>query len=343
MKQLFVLLLFCMFGLTACRRSDLPEIRIFIWSDYIKPDLIERFEKECNCRVILDTYDSNESMYAKLKLSALSYDVIFPSNYYLDIMIRQGMLQPLPSEGFPNVKMIDPRYLQAVDRSILNYAIPYFVTPTGIAYRKDKVHDFESSWSMFAQKAYKGRMTMLNDMREAIGAGLLFLGFSINTVNADEIEQAADLLIQWKHNLAKFESEQYKNGIASGEFLIVQGYAGDILQVIRENSEVAFNYPQEGIPFSIDYAAIPQNARDVLLAEKFINFLLQPDVAAENMVFTRHLSPLMAAYAKLPPELRNNSTLFPSDSVLEKAQLVKNVGDALKLYSRAWDRIKAAD
>jgi spermidine/putrescine transport system substrate-binding protein len=338
-----LLLFFFLCSFPSCNRTPLPELHVFIWSDYIKPELIKKFEKTYHCRVIVDTYDSNESMYAKLKLGALNYDILFPSNYFLDLMVDQNMLQPIDTSFIPNGKNIDPIYLKLAGAVPNEYGIPYMVSNTGIAYRKDRVKEFEPSWGIFARTDLKGRMTMLNDIREAIGAGLKYLGFSINTTNPDEINKAVDQLIEWKRNLAKFESEQYKNGIASAEFLVVQGYAGDILQVMQENQNVDFAYPQQGMLMSIDYLTIPKDAHNVELAHQFINFLLDGDIAAENMAFGHHLSPNIAAYDKLPPELRSSPVLFPSEKVLLKSEIIQNLGKDDALYNQAWDKIKAAD
>lgn len=344
MKIQRVLFLFCMICcLIGCDTSVVPKIHVFTWSNFIKPELIERFEKEYQCRVIIDTYDSNEAMYAKVKLGGAGYDILFPSNYIFDIMYRQGMLQAIEQTAVPNAKNMDPAYWNYIDSAASQYAIPYMITSTGIAYRNDKVNNFEPSWGMFGRTDLRGRMTMLNDIREAIGASLKYLGYSVNTTREAEVEKAADVLIQWKRNLAKFESEQYKNGIASAEYLVVQGYSGDILQVMRENPKVAFAYPKEGTLLSIDYIVIPAKAPNKRLAEAFINFLLDPKITAENIVYTNYLSPNLAAYEHLPPELRRDKTLFPSDEVKQQSEAIKNLGENISIYIRAWDRIKAAD
>ena len=181
---------------------------------------------------------------------------------------------------------------------------------------------------------------MLNDMREAIGAALKYLGFSANTTNQDEINQAANQLIEWKKNLAKFESEQNKHGLASAEYVAVQGYNGDMLQVMRENENIAFYIPEEGTLISIDYAVIPNNAPNPKLAHAFINFLLNASVAAENMQFTQFSSPNTAAFDLLPESLQNNPSLFPPEHILNKSDIIKYLGKEGDLYNRAWDLIK---
>lgn len=340
MKPLIAFLALCL--LVGCKSSSEPELHIFTWSDYIKPAVIQQFKEKYKCRVIIDTFDSNESMYAKLKLGAAGYDVIFPSNYYLEVMVRQQMLRPLEQEKLPNLIHLDRTYLELIGPSTLEYGVPYTVSGTGLAYRKDKIPEFEASWTVFAKRDLRGRMTMLNDLRETLGAALRTLGYSVNSTKPEEITAAADLIIQWKPNLAKFESEQYKNGIASAEFLVCQGYSGDVLQIMEENSDVGFAFPKEGFMLTADYLVIPTDAPNVPLAYAFINFLLEPEIAAQNIEFTRYLIPNTGAYPLLPPDLRSNTTLFPSKEILQKSELIRNVDTATPLYNKAWDRIKSA-
>lgn len=311
-----------------------------MWSDYIKPELITQFEEENHCQIIVDTYDSNESMYAKLKLGASGYDIVMPSNYYVEIMLKQQMLQKLDAAQLPNLKHLDPDYINLIGKEALTYCVPYTIAIAGLAYRGDKITHFEPTWNIFARKDLKGRMTMLNEIREAIGAGLIYLGYNINTDQPEQIDAAADQLIKWKQNLAKFESEQYKNGIASAEFLVSQGYSGDVLQIMQENPGVDFAYAKEGVILSSDFLAIPKEARNLSLAYAFINFLLQPEVAAQNIQFTLYLAPNKSAYPLLG-DLQHNPVLFAPQEILDKAQLVRNVGDAAPLYNRAWDKIKS--
>lgn len=341
MKFLLKPLLLCLILLSACQSSSEPELHVLIWSDYIKPELVEKFSQRFHCRVVADTYDSNESMYAKLKLGAGRYDLIFPSNYFLDIMSRQDMLQPINPALIPNIKNLDQQYVKLVDSHLLTFGIPYMVSSAGIAYRADKVAPFEPSWRIFGESKYKGRMTMLNDLRETIGAALKFLGYSANTLDPKEIDQAAQVLIGWKKNLAKFESEQYKAGIASAEYLIINGYNGDILQVIKENPHVNFVYPKEGITLSMDLLVVPKDAPNTELAYAFMNFLLEPDIAAENIAFTLFLSPNQPAYKMLPKELQENKILFLPQEVLDKAEMIQYLGEDGLIYNKAWDKIKA--
>lgn len=341
-RKLAGLFAICGFFLTGCSSSD-NELHLYTWGNYIKPSLLERFEKEHDCRVTIDTYDSNEAMYAKLKAGATGYDILFPSTYIFELMVEQGMLQELDKEKLPNMKELDPFYLAMIPEKQRQAGVPYMLTYTGIAFRKDKTPKLPHSWSVFADTQFKGRMTMLNDMREALGAALKHLGYSINTFDPAQIKKAADLLIQWKHNLAKFESEQYQNGIAGGEYLIAQGYSGDVLQVMQEHAMVGFFLPEEGTNISLDLMVIPQHAPHRELALAFINFLLDPEVAAENIGYAYYICPNLGAYERLPKALRENPALFPDEAIIKKSELIQNLGAHTRLYTEAWDHVKGAE
>ncbi len=333
------LLLFCLV-LTACGAKK-PELHIYSWADYIKPEIVEQFEKEHNCTVVIDTFDSNESMYAKLRLGARGYDIIVPSNYYVEIMEQADMLQPINKEALPNLQYVSDTIKNIIDKETMRVGVPYMMTPTGLAWRKDRLKDFTSSWNVFASAALKGRMTMLNDPREAIGAALKMNGYSVNTKSLDELQIAKNQLLAWKPQLAKFESEQYKNGIASGEYLVVQGYSGDILQVMQENSEVGFALPQEGTTTSIDFLVIPKEAEKVALAHEFINYLYEPKVAATNMNFTCYLCPNTEALKLIDERLKKLFQEFLQEETLNKIEIIHDLGTFNEAYNKVWDEVKS--
>ena len=180
-------------------------------------------------------------------------------------------------------------------------------------------------------------------MRETIGAALKHLGYSLNTTDEKHLAEAKDLLIRWKRNLAKFENEQYKSGIASGEFLLVHGYSGDILQAQEENEDIEFVLPTEGYSVSCDDLVIPKDARSVDLAHKFINMLHDPKVAAENTEFISYLCPNKASYELLDEEIRRNPGLFPPAEARAKSEVIHDLGADNEKYIRVWDQVKAAE
>jgi spermidine/putrescine transport system substrate-binding protein len=315
---------------------------LYMWSAYIKPDLIEQFQKDYNCRVVIDTYDSNEAMYTKLKFGGSGYDIIFPSNYFLDLMASQDMLLPFKDTLIPNIKYVDWEFLKNLGLPKTSVGIPYMASFSGIAWRTDRLSQEPDSWGVFGDQNLKGRMTMLNDMRETLGAGLLFLGYSANTESSKEVAEAGALISHWKHELAKLESEQYKNGIANAEYLVVHGYSGDCLQVARVSKNIGFSYPKEGSLVAVDYAAIMKSTHDENLAHAFLNFLLEPHVAAENMEFTNYRCVNSEARQLLPEELRSSPLLYPELSRAVRFECLFPVGSARKDYIKAWNEVKAA-
>ena len=319
------------------------ELNVYTWADYFKPELIERFERENNCRIIIDTFDSNEAMYAKLKAGAKGYDLVTPSSYMVSLMDQQGMVRKIRPELIPNRKNIDPEFLKITIDKSMDHSVPYMITVTGIAYLKSRVADVRPTWALFDRQDLKGRMTMFNDMRETLGAALKSLGYSLNSHNPEELDKAKEVVLRWRKNLAKFENEQYKSGLASGEFLLVHGYSGDILQVQKENPDIAFTIPEEGTAISCDDLVIPLGAAQEELAHKFINFLLDAKVAAENTEFVGYLCPNRLSYELLPREMRENPALFMEPSVRSKSEVLDDLGRANELYIRVWDQIKAAE
>ncbi len=328
--------------LAGCGKS-VPTLHVYTWADYIKPELVRRFEKEHGCRVTIDTFDSNEAAYAKLKAGASGYDLITPSSYMVKLMWAQGMLQPLNHNLLPNRVHVDQEYLRIALDKEMHHSVPYMLTNTGFAYLKSRAGDVEPSWSVFDRADFAGRMTMLNDMRETIGAALKYLGFSLNTRDERELAAARDVVIRWKRNLAKFENEQYKTGLASGEFIVVHGYNGDILQVMEENDDIVFAAPREGISISCDDLVIPKDAREVELAHAFINFLHDPEVAAENTEFIYFLCPNSSSYRFLSRETLDNPAIFLPPEIREKSEVIEDLGEDNRLYVKIWDEIKAAE
>ena len=286
---------------------------------------------------------SNEAMYAKLKAGAKGYDLVTPSSYMVSLMDQQGMVRKIRPELIPNRKNIDPEFLKITIDKSMDHSVPYMITVTGIAYLKSRVADVRPTWALFDRQDLKGRMTMFNDMRETLGAALKSLGYSLNSHNPEELDKAKEVVLRWRKNLAKFENEQYKSGLASGEFLLVHGYSGDILQVQKENPDIAFTIPEEGTAISCDDLVIPLGAAQEELAHKFINFLLDAKVAAENTEFVGYLCPNRLSYELLPREMRENPALFMEPSVRSKSEVLDDLGRANELYIRVWDQIKAAE
>lgn len=323
--------------------AESGELHVYIWADYLKPQLVQRFERENNCKVIIDTFDSNETMYAKLKAGASGYDIAVPSSYMVKLMQEQQMLSPIDHALVPNVVNIDGSVLNKVADKMLKHSVPYAIGYTVIAYRKDKVPNISPTWAVFERPDLTPRTTLLNDMRETIGAALKFLGYSLNTRDQQQIDQARDLVIRWKRNAAKFDNEAYKAGIDSGEFSAVMGYSGDLFQVVSENRKVGILLPREGIAMSCDEFVILKDAPKPLLAHQFINFFLDPKVAAENMEWMGYLCPNKEALKLVSRTFLDNPAVSIPDDVKLNSEVIEDLGPDIAKYTRAWDQIKAAD
>lgn len=330
-------------ALPACKKSDAAgrkTLTVFTWADYLSEEAKAGFEKQFNCRVVIDTFDSNEAMIAKLDAGATGYDLLVPSSYAVQALHRKGLVQPLDAVKIPNRANIDKAYLARSLDPEMKLSVPYMVAPTCLAYLASKVPNPSTSWRMLERTDLKGRTTMLDDMREVLGAALKVLGFSLNSTDPEQLAQAADLAIRWKANVAKFENEQYKSGIASGEFFLVQGYAGDLIQASAENSDMRIFIPEEGTAFSCDDFCVPKSAKNVGLAHEFINYLCDPKVSAQNMEFIGFRAPNEAAYPLVSSKFRETQVLFPLAELSAKCEPIGDLGDNLTVWTKAWDRVK---
>jgi len=330
------------FFVSSCGDSK-PTLHIYNWDDYINPDLIPAFEAAHNCKVVIDTFDSNEAMLAKLQAGATGYDLLIPSSYMVKILSREGFIVELDHSKIPNIKNVDTNYLEklAFDKE-MKYSVPYMLAPTGIAWVSDKVENIEPTWRAFELDDLKGRITLLNDARETIGAALKSLGYSLNTTDDSQIAEARDVVIQWKKNIAKFESDQYNTGLASAEFLLSQAYAGDAFQAQEDNEAVEFAVPTEGTSIACDDLVLSKTAPNPELAYAFINFVTDAQNAATNMEYIYYLAPNKPAYDLVSDEFKEIDALFLDDEMMSKSEMIDDLGEANAKYNTAWDAIKAA-
>jgi len=323
--------------------SGKKELYIYNWADYMNPELIEKFEKENNCKVVINYFDSNEALYAKLKAGASGYDILFPTSYMSKLLYEQKMVREIDHSKLKNLKNIDMNFVKKGLDPEMKYSVPYMMTFTGIAYNKKKVKNFKASWSMFERTDLSGRMTLLNDLREVIGAALKYNGYKYNSTNDAELEKALNTVIKWKKNIAKFDVDEAKRGLSSGEFFLIQVYNGDALQLISENSDLAFATPAEGTTLSQDDFVIPATAKNVELAYRFIDFMLDPENSKINMEFVYYLAPNIPAQKLMDKEFLSDPAINPPKSVLTKSDFLKDLGENNSKYSVIWDRIKSAN
>jgi len=318
----------------SCKSRD--KLSIYNWSYYTPESVIEKFEKEYDVRIVYDEFASNEEMYAKLKAGGAGYDIVFPSQDYVSIMINQQMLEKLDKSMLPNLKNIDATLLQkAVYDPNMDYSVPYFWGAAGIIVNTARVPYYERDWSIFAREDLKGRMTMLDDMREVLGGALAFLGYSVNSKNPVEIEAAKNLInSRWKPNLAKFDSESFGKGYANGEFWVVHGFAEVVYEEIADNEQLlndtVFFLSHTG-PAYIDNMCILKTSRQKELAHKFIDFIHRPEIYAE---FCDEFG--FPATANVPArQFKEGSSMYQIEDLVNR-ELMDDLDEALNLFNDAW-------
>jgi spermidine/putrescine transport system substrate-binding protein len=333
-------------GLCLCVQSlnlGAAELRVLTWTDYLSPEAVSAFEKQNACTVSIEHFDSHEQMRELLQNAASPYDLIFPSSYEASVMNAEGKLLPINPKLIPNLSQVDPAFLMlsAMDDTMA-YSVPYMTGTTGIGYDA-KIHpELPHSWAVYDLPEVAAKATLLDDMRETLGAALKFLGYSLNSTRENEIAEAAQIVKRWKKNLKAFDNQSYREALQSGEATLVHGYSGDINVIMQqpENRNIRYLLPKEGFVVWCDDMVIPSNCLQPKLAHQFINLLLQPEMAAINMEFTRYKAPVPAAYRLVSANLRNDPSVFPPRDLLQKSEVIKPLGDAIHLYLRYWEEAK---
>ena len=322
-----------------------PVLRICTWSDYIDGGVVRQFEEQNGCRVEVKSLDSNEEMYDRLKAGGSGFDIVTPSSYVIPVLEREKLIQPLNHAKIPNVrKNFDRSFAEAILDPSFTYNAPYMVTYTGVVYRKDKLPKGMSAdtWNVFNSPALGGRASLLDDMRETIGAALKSLDYSLNTTRQEEIDKAVAVATKWRKNAPVLDNAQYKESVASGEWLIGHGYSSDAVQMMLKDPNVGFSLPKEGFTIAFDEMVIPADAPQPDLAHKFINFIYTPKVAKANIEGVCAPMPVRGAIESLEPKLRRlvevDANTFRRGEVLQNLEDKPAVRD---MYLKAWERIKA--
>ncbi|GAB1482111.1 extracellular solute-binding protein [Treponema sp.] len=315
---------------------------IYNWTYYTPDSVIEKFEKEFGIDVIYDSFASNEEMFAKLKAGGSGYDIVFPSGDYVSIMKAEKMLEKIDTSKLQNIGNIDPLVLnKATYDPTMEYSVPYYFGAAGIAVNTAKVTNYQKSWSIFERQDLKGKMTMLDDMREVMGDALVSLGYSVNTTDIAKIEEAKKLINEkWKPNLIKFDAEAFGKGFAAGEFWVVQGYAEVVYSEITDDQKanVDFFIPAEGGPSYIDSLCILKGSKNYDSALKFIDFIHRPEIYAE---FVDSFG--FPATVNIPArELQKISPYYTAEA-LSPTELKEDLGVNLELYNNAWQAIRIGE
>ena len=325
------------------------EITVYNWGQYISDgtdnsmDVIKEFEAETGIKVNYLTFDSNESMYTKLKTGGTSYDVIIPSDYMIAKLISEDMLEPIDFANTPNYQYIDEAFRDQAYDPENKYSVPYTWGTVGLIYNTQYVSDEDAkSWSCLWNSKYAGKLLMFDNPRDAFAIAESMLGYSYNTEDAQELKNAADLLATQKPVLQAYVMDQIFDKLERGEAWAAPYYAGDYLTMVEENPDLGFSHPQEGFNIFIDAMCIPKGCQNKAGAEAFINFLCRPDIAKKNFEYITYPTPNKGAFELLDEEMQNNKAVFPDIDSLKDSEVYQYLGDDTDaIYNELWKEVKA--
>ena len=308
-------------------RAAENEITVYNWGQYISDgtddsmDVIAEFEKATGIKVHYMTFDSNESMYTKLKTGGASYDVIIPSDYMIAKLIEEDMLEPLDFSNIPNYAYIDEAFRNQAYDPENTYSVPYTWGTVGLIYNTQYVSDEDAeSWSCLWNSKYAGKLLMFDNPRDAFAIAQSMLGYSLNTEDFNELKNCADLLAQQKPVLQAYVMDQIFDKMQRGEAWAAPYYAGDYLTMVEENPDLAFSHPKEGYNIFIDAMCIPKGCKNKAGAEAFINFLCDPEISAANLDYIGYSTPETAAKEYLDEEVTTSLVAYPDDETLARSE-----------------------
>ena len=340
MKKILLFLL-TILVLTSCSKDDSNVLYVYNWGEYIEPALIEKFEKETGIKVIYDTFEQNEDMYMKVKEGGNNYDVVVPSDYMAEKMIKQGMLEKIDYSKIPNFKYIDEKFRNLDYDPKNEYTVPYMWGTVGILYNKNKVKENVDSWNILWDEKYKDNIIMMNSTRDTLGVALKRLGYSMNSRNEAELEKAKESLIKQKDIVLAYLVDETKTQMVNEEADLAVMYSGDAIVSKGENENLEYVIPKEGSNLWFDTLAILKNAKHKENAEKFINFMTDPENAKLGAEYIGYSLPSTEAKKLLDKEVQEDATAYPDLSRHKNMEIFKDPSDFVEKYDDIWADIKA--
>jgi spermidine/putrescine transport system substrate-binding protein len=317
-------------------------LNLYTWSGVIPESVIHQFEKETGIKVNFSTYDSNEIMYAKLKVDKNSpYDIVEPSSYYIDRMHRQDMLRKIIKSKLSHFKNLYPHLLNGAYDPKNDYSIPFIWGTSGIFINKNyHAKNSITRWADFWESKYAEQILLLDDTREVFGMALCVLGYPINDDNPEHIKQAYLKLKALLPNVKVFNSAPISI-LIDEDATMGMIWNGDLFNAKKENSQLEYIYPEDGFSIWVDNFAIPKNAPHLENAYKFLDFMLRADIAKAAALYNNYATPNLAAQKQLPKSIQDNSTIYPSRRILNHGQFETDIkDDALALYEKYWELLK---
>lgn len=317
------------------------EINVYNWGDYIDMAVIDQFQETYNIKVNYEMFDTNEDMYIKIKQGAGQYDVAIPSDYMIEKMMAEDMLVPIDMTQITNYDKIGERFKNLSYDPDNQYSVPYMWGTVGICYNTAMMDEVPESWAYLWDEKYNQNIYMLNSQRDSLAVALKYLGYSINTRNAQELAEAEQALVEQKALVLAYVGDEVKDQMIQGSAAMAVMWSGDAAYVMAENQDLDYIVPKEGSNYWFDGMVIPTTVQNKEGAEKFINFMCQTDVALANAEYIGYSTPQTEAMAQLPEEITANKYLYPEEADLINSEIFLDLADVLPLYDEIWTRVTA--
>lgn len=308
-------------------------LTVYNWGDYIDEELITKFEEETGIKVIYETFDSNEAMFTKIEQGGTAYDIAVPSEYMIEKMVEEDLLISLDYSKIPNIEHIDQRFINLPFDPGNKYSVPYFWGTVGIVYHPELIGDKKiEGWNDLWDEAFKNDILMVDGAREAMGIGLNSLHYSLNDTNLDHLHEAQAKLEELTPNIKAIVGDEIKMLMANEEAAIGIVWSGDAADIMGENEELDYVVPKEGSNLWFDNMVIPKTSKNIEGAHLFINFMLEPENAAQNTEYVSYSTPNKTALQYLPEEMVEDERFYPDEELTEKLEVYENLGKKMLAY-----------
>lgn len=343
-KILLFGLLFVSLVLTACGGNNTSGRKISVYNagEYIDLQLLKDFEKETGIKVVYDTFASNEDMYIRVTQSSNAYDVVIPSDYMIEKLIKEDRLEKINFDNIKNFSKVDENFKNPSYDPTNEYSVPYFAGTVGIIYNKNMTGRDLNSWKDLWDENFKNQIIMYNSQRDSMAVALKMLGYSLNSTNENELNEAKEALINQKPLVYAYLTDDGRDVLVGEEAAIGVMYSGDAAYMISENPNLTYVIPKEGSNGWTDAFVIPKSVKDKEAAEMFIDFMLRPENAKKNAEYCMgYTSPISEARDLLPDELKDSEVAYPDYSKIPPLESFKDLGEFIKVYDRIWTEVLA--
>jgi spermidine/putrescine transport system substrate-binding protein len=322
-------------------------LKVFNWSDYIDPAVIEEFEHTHQCRVVYDNFSSDSELEARLATGGGAYDVVFPSDRAMHSLLAKGLLQPLDHGQLANAPNLNPEFRGMPFDKGNRFSLPYFWGTVAMGLRRGPqfVAAPATGLEPLFDRRYRGRITMLDDLENVVASVLMYLGRPLNSVAAADLQAAKQLLMQQKPLVQAYTSDSYRERLIAGDAWVSLGWSGDLLQAARiaaeQGDQIDVVVPQTGTLLWLDSLAIPRRATNIRLAHEFLDYLLDAGVAARNAEYVRYATPNLAAFGRLPADLAADVRIYPPAAMLKRCDWLIDRGADIAKIEAIWREVRA--